>query len=77
MIKQEVIMWFAGILYRVILNKKVCDYHYFNPSQQTFTTLEKRYDQLIKHVRSLEGDLADYNLALDKERTDTRPEEVR
>ena len=24
----------------------------------------------------MEGDLADYNLALDKQRTDTRPEEV-
>ncbi len=41
-----------------------------------FSSLEKRYDQLIKQVRNLEGDLADYNLALDKQRTDTRPEEV-
>ncbi|CAD7934197.1 unnamed protein product [Amoebophrya sp. A120] len=42
----------------------------------TFTMLEKRYEQLIKTVRNLEGELADYNLALDKQRTDTRPEEV-
>eukprot|EP00392_Amoebophrya_sp_AT5.2_P003995 g4000.t1 len=42
----------------------------------TFTMLEKRYEQLIKQVRNLEGELADYNLALDKQRTDTRPEEV-
>jgi len=41
-----------------------------------YSTYEKRYDQLIKQVRHLEGDLADYNLALDKQRTDTRPEEV-
>mmetsp|Transcript_2090 Transcript_2090/g.5020 ORF Transcript_2090/g.5020 Transcript_2090/m.5020 type:complete len:619 (-) Transcript_2090:173-2029(-) len=41
-----------------------------------YATLEKRYDQLITAVRQLEGDLADYNLALDKQRTDTRPEEV-
>lgn len=42
----------------------------------TYASLEKRYDQLIRTVRNLEGDLADYNLALDKQRTDTRPEEV-
>merc|ERR1719191_1833298 len=41
-----------------------------------YASYEKRYDQLIRTVRSLEGDLADYNLALDKQRTDTRPEEV-
>lgn len=41
-----------------------------------YQTLEKRYDQLIKTVRNLEGDLADHNLATDKQRTDTRPEEV-
>merc|ERR1719356_1170318 len=42
----------------------------------TYATLEKRYDQLVKNVRLLEGDLADHNLATDKQRTDTRPEEV-
>jgi intraflagellar transport protein 74 len=41
-----------------------------------YSRYEKRYDELIKSVRNLEGDLADYNLALDKNRTDTRPEEV-
>jgi intraflagellar transport protein 74 len=41
-----------------------------------YSKYEKRYDELIKSVRNLEGDLADYNLALDKQRTDTRPEEV-
>ncbi|CEM04647.1 unnamed protein product [Vitrella brassicaformis CCMP3155] len=41
-----------------------------------FQQYERRYDELIKKVRTLEGDLADYNLALDKQRHDTRPEEV-
>jgi len=31
-----------------------------------YLTLEKKYDDLIKEVRNLEGQLADYNLALDK-----------
>lgn len=43
---------------------------------QLYGTLEKRYDALVKTVRNLEGDLADHNLAADKQRTDTRPEEV-
>eukprot|EP00928_Gymnodinium_smaydae_P015027 TRINITY_DN15510_c0_g1_i1.p1 TRINITY_DN15510_c0_g1~~TRINITY_DN15510_c0_g1_i1.p1 ORF type:complete len:636 (-),score=124.05 TRINITY_DN15510_c0_g1_i1:213-2033(-) len=43
---------------------------------QLYHSLEKRYDTLVKTVRSLEGDLADHNLATDKQRTDTRPEEV-
>jgi hypothetical protein len=30
---------------------------------------ERKYDVLIKEVRGLEGDLADYNLAMDKSRT--------
>merc|ERR1719401_3366720 len=41
-----------------------------------YASLEKRYDSLVKMVRTLEGELADYNLATDKQRTDTRPEEV-
>mmetsp|Transcript_134528 Transcript_134528/g.335648 ORF Transcript_134528/g.335648 Transcript_134528/m.335648 type:complete len:611 (+) Transcript_134528:93-1925(+) len=43
---------------------------------QLYTSLEKRYDQLVKTVRLLEGDLADHNLATDKQRTDTQPEDV-
>ena len=38
---------------------------------------ERRYESLLKDVRSLEGTLADYNLAMDKLRTSTDPEEVR
>eukprot|EP00927_Polykrikos_kofoidii_P077192 TRINITY_DN74160_c0_g1_i1.p1 TRINITY_DN74160_c0_g1~~TRINITY_DN74160_c0_g1_i1.p1 ORF type:complete len:602 (+),score=177.09 TRINITY_DN74160_c0_g1_i1:325-2130(+) len=43
---------------------------------QLYVNLEKRYDALAKTVRDLEGNLADHNLAADKQRTDTRPEEV-
>jgi len=34
-------------------------------------TYERKYDALIKEVRGLEGDLADYNLSMDKARTST------
>jgi hypothetical protein len=37
-----------------------------NRDNSTYITLEKKYDDLIKEVRNLEGQLADYNLALDK-----------
>jgi len=57
----------------VSMNKEISDSQNDN---QFFASLEKRYDSLVKTVRSLEGDLADHNLATDKQRTDTRPEEV-
>lgn len=43
---------------------------------QLCVTLERQFDELIKEVRQLEGDLADYNLALDKQRSDTKPEDI-
>ncbi|CAE7438925.1 IFT74 [Symbiodinium sp. KB8] len=43
----------------------------------THATLQRRYDECIKEVRSLEGELADYNLAMDKARTSVDPAEVR
>ncbi len=36
-----------------------------------FPQLERQYETLIKTVRGLEGELADYNLAMDKSRTST------
>jgi len=36
-----------------------------------------RYEGLTKEVRELEGTLADYNLAVDKQRAGTRPEDIR
>lgn len=38
---------------------------------QVMVTYERKYDALIKEVRGLEGDLADYNLSMDKARTST------
>ncbi|CAJ1341578.1 unnamed protein product [Effrenium voratum] len=55
------------------LNQEINDIQQDN---NVYASLEKRYDTLVKTVRSLEGDLADHNLATDKQRTDTRPEEV-
>ncbi|KAM3138162.1 hypothetical protein pb186bvf_009835 [Paramecium bursaria] len=42
-----------------------------------FGQLEKRHDELTREVRDLEGQLADYNLAFDKFRANTRPEDIR
>lgn len=55
------------------LNKEIEEIRQEN---QVHASLDKRYDSLVRTVRSLEGDLADHNLATDKQRTDTRPEEV-
>jgi len=41
-----------------------------------FTKLESKYSSLIGEVRGLEGNLADYNLAMDKMRTSTDPAEI-
>jgi intraflagellar transport protein 74 len=42
----------------------------------TYVTLERKYENLIKDVRRCEGELADYNLALDKHRSDTKAEDI-
>jgi len=55
------------------MNKEIND---VQQDTETYQTLEKRYEILVKTVRSLEGDLADHNLTADKLRTDTQPEEV-
>ena len=44
-------------------------------SNQT-AQLERKYDTLLKNKEALEGQLADYNLAMDKTRTSTDPEDV-
>lgn len=41
-----------------------------------FSQLERRFEALLKNKEVLEGQLADYNLALDKTRTSTDPEDV-
>ncbi|MGK3945894.1 hypothetical protein ABK046_47055, partial [Streptomyces caeruleatus] len=45
--------------------------------QQLYNKLEARLEELNNEVRQLEGQLADYNLALDKLRTNTRPDDVK
>merc|ERR1719327_1692611 len=47
-----------------------------NRDNNTYLTLERKYETLIKDVRRYEGELADYNLALDKHRSDTKPEDI-
>jgi len=47
-----------------------------NKDNATYLTLERKYETLIKDVRKYEGELADYNLALDKYRSDSKPEEI-
>ena len=47
-----------------------------NKDNATYLNLERKYETLIKDVRKFEGDLADYNLALDKHRSDTKPEDI-
>ena len=41
-----------------------------------YLTLERKYESLIMDVRKNEGELADYNLALDKYRSDTKPDDI-
>jgi len=38
--------------------------------------MERKYESVLKQVRTLEGELADYNLSMDKYRTDCRVEDV-
>jgi intraflagellar transport protein 74 len=47
-----------------------------NKDNTSYLTLERKYEALIKDVRKFEGELADYNLALDKYRSDTKPEDI-
>ena len=47
-----------------------------NKDNQTYLTLERKWDTLIKEVRGLEGELADRNLAQDKQRSGTKPEDI-
>lgn len=55
------------------MNKEIND---IAQDSEIYQSLDKRYESLVKTVRELEGDLADNNLARDKMRTDTQPEEV-
>lgn len=58
------------------INKLKNEVEEINKDNTTYLTLERKYESLIKDVRKYEGDLADYNLALDKYRSDSKPEEI-
>ena len=58
------------------INKMKSEVEEINKDNTTYLTLEKKYETLIKDVRRYEGELADYNLALDKYRSDTKPEDI-
>ena len=48
----------------------------YERDQSQMIQLEKRYESLVKTKEQLEGQLADYNLAMDKTRTSTDPDDV-
>ena len=48
----------------------------FNKDTQLYSQMERKYEALIKEVRKLQGDLADYNLIVDKSRTNTEPQDI-
>ena len=52
------------------------EYDQLVKDRSQFSQLERKYETLLKTKESLEGQLADYNLALDKTRTSTDPEDV-
>lgn len=58
------------------INKMKQEVEDINKDNTTYLTLERKYEALIKDVRKFEGELADYNLALDKYRSDTKPEDI-
>lgn len=58
------------------INKMKSEVEDINKDNTTYLTLERKYEALIKDVRKYEGELADYNLALDKYRSDTKPDDI-
>lgn len=58
------------------ITKMKAEVEEINKDNSTYLTLERKYEALIKDVRRFEGELADYNLALDKHRSDTKPEDI-
>lgn len=67
--------FFVGVLRTKIgdimneINRMKIDMEKGQKDAQITATMERKYDTLLKEVRKLEGDLADYNLAMDKSRT--------
>lgn len=58
------------------IDKMKAEVEQFHKDSTTYQQYERKYETLIKEVRRLEGQLADYNLAMDKSRTSTDPREI-
>lgn len=52
------------------------EFDQLSKDKSQLSQLERKYESLLKNKDSLEGQLADYNLALDKTRSSTDPEDV-
>lgn len=48
----------------------------FTKDTAKYSQMERKYESLIKEVRKLQGDLADYNLIVDKSRNNTDPADI-
>jgi len=48
----------------------------FTKDNAKYSQMERKYESLIKEVRKLQGDLADYNLIVDKSRNNTDPADI-
>ena len=48
----------------------------FNKDNTMYQQMERKYETLIKEVRKLQGDLADFNLIVDKSRNNTDPQDI-
>jgi len=58
------------------INKMKQEVEDIGKDNTSYLTLERKYESLIMDVRKNEGELADYNLALDKYRSDTKPDDI-
>jgi len=58
------------------INKFKREISQFHADNSQYAQLERKYEAYIKEVRQLEGQLADYNLAMDKTRTGSDPADL-
>ena len=58
------------------INKFKREIDQFHADNSQYAQLERKYESYIKEVRQLEGQLADYNLAMDKTRTGSDPADL-
>jgi len=58
------------------IDKMKSEVETINKDNTSYLALERQYESLIIDVRKNEGELADYNLALDKYRSDTKPDDI-